>query len=179
MRKAVAELDIPIDEQHEVADLKAKLAEAHAELVAAEAELDHLHGILNPMSWSSTHTPNVSELDALRARQQLPIAHERYLMAKVAVQETQPRYEQARAVALRAFMDARNRARLPILQRFASSLEAARAISDELIAFDQETVQLGGRPVDHPLPQLSDELPYRHGEATRVRQLVEQLEQQQ
>lgn len=179
MRKAVAELDIPIDEQPEVAELKAKLAEAHAELVAAEAELDHLNGILNPLPWSSTHTPNVSELETLRARQQLPIAQERYLMAKVAVGEIQPRYEQARSAALSALNDTRSRARLPILQRFADALDRAKAIGDELTTFDQETAALGGRAPEHPYPVLCDERPYRQGEATRVRQLVEQLEQQQ
>lgn len=179
MRKAGAELDIPIDEQPEVAELKTKLAEAQAELVAAEVERDHLYGILNPLPWSSTHTPNVSELDALRAHQQLPVAHDRYLMAKAAMLELKPYYEQARSAALAALNDARSRARLPLLRKFADSLDEARTIGDELTAFDQETVQLGGSTPGHPFPSLCDESPYRQGEATRVRHLVEQLEREQ
>ena len=171
-----AQLDIPINERLDVAELQSKLGEAQAELTAAEAELNLLTGILNPLSWSSTNTPSISELDAVRARQQEPFARERFLVAKAELLEIKPRYEQARAAALLAFTDARNRARLPILRRFADALEDARAIGDELLAFDLQTVRLGGSNPGHPFGQLLDDPPYRTGDATRVRDLVDRLE---
>ncbi|MBK9949206.1 MAG: hypothetical protein IPP12_18780 [Nitrospira sp.] len=177
MRKAIAELDIPIDEQPNVAELTTKLAEAQAELNAAEAELNHLTAILNPLPASSTHTPNVSELEALRARQQEPFAHERYVLAKTAVLELRPRVEAARIEALRHVTDVRTRARVPLLKRFSMALDEAARIGEELAVFDQETVQLGGSNPGHPFAQLLDEPPYRQGDATRVRQLVDTLEQ--
>ena len=80
MPKSVS-LEVPIDEVPDVAALKAKLADAQAELKAAEAELDHLSSILNPLPWSTTNTPTITELDAVRARQQEPFVRERVLLA--------------------------------------------------------------------------------------------------
>lgn len=169
-------LERALDDQPEVAELKMKLAEAQAELVAAEGELNALNRILNPLAASSEHTPNVSEIDHLRAGQQMPIAHARYIEAKAAVLELKPRYETIRAEAVRQLTDARNRARLPLLRRFANALEAAKAIGDEIQNFDHETRQLGGAQVAHPCAWLIDELPFRYGECWRVSRLVEELE---
>ena len=176
MLKVLAELNIHIDEQPEIKDLKRQLDEAQAELTAAEAELDHIGNILNPLPLSTPHTPNVSELEVLRARQQEPFVRERYLLAKAAVLEIKPRFEQARSAALHSFNDARSRARVTMLRRFADALAAAKDIGDGIQAYDQETVQLGGSRTEHPFPQLLDEPPFRHGEATRVLRLVEELE---
>ena len=65
-----------------------------------------------------------------------------------------------------------------MLRRYADALEEARVIGDELLAFDLHTVRLGGSNPGHPFAQLLDDPPYRTGEATRVRNLVEQLEAQ-
>ena len=173
-----ATIDIPVSEVPQVQELATKLTEAQTELAAAEAELDHLSSILNPLPWSSTHTPTFSELDVLRARHQEPFARERYLMAKAAVLESKPRYEQARSEALRQFTDARNRARLPILRRFSTALDEAVRIADELLAFDQETVRLGGSNPGHPFAQLLSDPPFRVGDAERVRGLVTQVEKE-
>lgn len=171
-----AQLDVPINERPDVVGLHLKLAEAQVAVAAAEAELNHLSGIINPMSWSSTNTPAFTELDVLKARQQEPFARERFLLAKAELLEIKPRYEQARAEAVRTLTIARNRARLPILRRFADALEVARTIGDELLAFDLQTVRLGGSNPGHPFGQLLDDMPYRQGDATRVRQLVERLD---
>ena len=173
-----ATIDIHIDEHPEVRELRTTLHEAEAELRASEAKLDHLGNILNPLPWTSTHTPAVNELDVLKARQQEPLARERYLMAKAAVLESKPRYEQARREALRQFTDARNRARLPILRRFSTALDEAACIGDELLAFDLETVRLGGSNPGHPFAQLLSDPPFRVGDAERVRGLVTQVEKE-
>lgn len=175
MAKA-ATIESHISEMPQVRELAAKLAEAQAKLATEEAELDRLFGLLNPLPTSSTCSPNLDELGQLKAQQELPVARERYLTAKAAVLETKPRYEQARLEALRKLTDARNRARLPLLRQFADALDAAKVIGEEIQAFDRETVRLGGYAVEHPLPWLIDELPWRHGEASRIRQEVERLE---
>lgn len=171
-----ATIDIPVSGVPQVQELAAKLAEAQAELAAAEAELDYLSSILNPLPWTSTHTPAANELDALKALRQEPIARERYLMAKVLILEITPRYERARSEALRQLTEQRKRARLPLLRRFADALDAAKTIGDELLAFDLQTVRLGGSNPGHPFGQLLDDPPYRIGDASRVRVLVDQLE---
>ncbi len=176
MRKAIAELDIPIDEQPDVAELTTQLAEAQAELNAAEAELNHLTAILNPLPTSSERPSNVSELEALRARQQEPFAHERYVLAKTAVLELRPRVDAVRIEALRHLTDVRTRARVPLLKRFSMAMDEAARIGEELAVFDQETVRLGGSNPGHPFAQLIDEPPYRQGEATRIRDFVRVVE---
>ena len=170
-----ATIDIHIDEYPGVHELRTTLHEAEAELRASEEELDHLGNILNPLPWTSTHTPACNELDVLRARQQEPFARERYLVAKAAVLESKPRYEQARSEALRQFTDARNRARLPNLRRFSAALDEAARIGAEIRIYDQETARLGGSDPGHPFAQLLDDPPYRQGDATRVRNLVNEL----
>lgn len=172
-----AQLDIPINEDPAVHELRTQLNEAQAELRASEEELHHHARILNPMPTSSTHNAFVSELDVLRAKQQEPAARMRYLEAKAQLLETQPRYEAARAEALRKLTEAREKGRLPLLKQFAMALDAAAEIGDKIRSFDEETVRLGGRPAEHPFAQLIDEPPFRPtGEASRVRREVERLE---
>ena len=177
MRKIMTELNARVDDQPEIQELKIKLIEAESELVAAQAELEDLSAILNPPLATSVCTPTITELEALKAGQQLPFARERYLIAKASVLEIRPTYERARGEALKACTDARSRARLPILRKFADALDDAKAIGDELLAFDQETVRLGGSPAGHPFPEFQDELPYREGWASCVRRIVKELEQ--
>lgn len=167
---------VSVDSHAAVQELHTQLREAEAELVAATGELNALERIITPLPSSSECGATATELDTIRARQQLPFAQERFFMAKASVLELRPRYDAARHEAVQTFTAARNKARLPILQRLASSLEATRVIGDELTAFDRETQELGGSAPGHPFPSLCDEPPYRQGEATRVRQLVEQLE---
>jgi hypothetical protein len=179
MPKTTTALDTNIDDYAGVRELKAQLTEAHAELVAAEAELNHLHGILNPMPTSSTHAPTVSELEALRAKRELPFAQERYLLAKAAALEVQPQLEQARKKALQALTAERNRARLPLLQQFAGKLDEAKEIGEQILAFDLETIRLGGPTVGHPFGELLDDEPYRMGFASIVRTHVTALEERE
>ncbi|MDR4469107.1 MAG: hypothetical protein MRJ68_12570 [Nitrospira sp.] len=170
------QLDIPVSSVPEVQELAAKLAEARAEFGAAEAELDHLARILNPAPASSTHNAFVSELDVLKAQQQEPIARERYLLAKAQVLEMTPVYERTRAEALKRLTEARKKGRLPLLKQFAMALDAAAEIGETIRSFDEETVTLGGRAVEHPFAQLIDEPPYRPvGEASRIRRMVDEL----
>jgi hypothetical protein len=176
MKKATAEFDTPINQGPELGDLKAKLVKAERELQAAEEELNSLSTILNPGLSTSSHTPNTTELDQLKARQQEPFARARFLEAKGAVLELKPRYEQMRLDVVRQLTDMRNRARLPLLKRFSEALDAAATIGDEILAFDRETVRLGGANPGHPFGQLIDERPYRQGEASRIREQVRQLE---
>lgn len=176
MRKTTPEHDTPLDETPAVAEMKSKLDEAQAELVAAEAELNHLNRILDPLPASSDHTPNTSELDALRAQQELPVVRARHLMAKSAVLELKPRYQATRHEALQMLMAHRSATRSPLLRKYADALDQAAAIGYEILAFDQETVRLGGSSPGHPFAQLIDEPPYRMGDATRVRQSVNELE---
>lgn len=176
MAKTTALLDAPIDERPEVRELRTKLSEAEAELRASEEELSRLSSILNPPSTSATCTPDHNEVTILRARQQIPVARENFLLAKATVLELKPRYERARAEAVQALTAERNRSRLEILKRFASALEDARDIGDELLAFDLHTVKLGGSNPGHPFGELLDSPPYRVGLASAVRQYVERLE---
>ncbi len=168
---------VSVDSSAAVQELHAQLLEAEAELTAASSEVNALEAVISPLPSSSERFVRVSELDAIRARQQLPFAQERFFTARGSVLELRPRYQATRAEALRQLTDARNQARLPLLRQFADALDAAKTVGEELQAFDQETVQLGGSNPGHPFAQLLDEPPYRQGDATRVRQLIDTLEQ--
>lgn len=176
MAKATIEPNVSIDDYPEVSELRIKLSEARAELKAAEDELAHLHSILNPLPSSSSAAPMPTAVDRLRAQQQRPFVEERHLLAKAVVLEIEPEYEHARAEARKQLNEARFETRLPLLRKFAKALEAAREVGDELRDFDQDTVMLGGQDPGHPFGMLLDEPPYRTGEATRVRALVDELE---
>ncbi len=176
MAKATIEPNVSIDDYPDVFELRVKLTEARAELKASEDELAHLHGILNPLLSSSSAAPMPTALDRLRAQQQRPFVEERHLLAKAVVLEIEPAYEHARAEAREQLNEARVQARLPLLRKFAKALEAAAAVGDELRSFDLETVALGGSDPGHPFAQLLDDEPYRQGDASRVRALVEKLE---
>ena len=166
-----------VDSVPEVRQLKDKLDAAKAELEAAESELDHLHKTLNPLPATSEPAAPVSEVELLKAQHNIPFARERFLIAKAQVLEDQQAYDKVRREAVQRLNTSRSRARLPFLRRLADALEEAAEVGNALTEFDLETVALGGNSPGHPFPDLSDSPPYRQGIASRVRQLVNELEQ--
>src|SRR5690242_5790455 len=91
---------VAVDQCEEVAELHGQLMEALAELKASEAELDQLNRILDPLPASADTTSSFqSEIETLRAHQQLPIAKMRFMEARAAWLELAPRYERARSAA--------------------------------------------------------------------------------
>lgn len=165
-----------IDERDDVADLHERLVAAHAELRAAESELNHVTKILSPVHATADTVSFQSEVSVLRARQELPAAEMRFTEAKAIWLELGPKYELARIAAAASLTTARNKARLPLLRKFVAALDAAKDAGEEIRAFDQETVRLGGSNPGHPFGQLLDDLPYRQGYASRVAELVKELE---
>ena len=176
MAKATIEPNTCIDELPEVLELKLKLSEAQAELLAVQDELTHIQSILSPLPWSSSASPMPTELDMLRARQAEPFTNERLLMAKATILELTPQYEHARLSAREQLNEARHQARLPLLRKFARAIEAAQEAGHALRDYDFQSIQLGGQNPGTPYGLLLDELPYREGELSRVRVLLEELE---
>jgi len=166
MRSAQTDEHTSVVDYPDVRHTREALDTARQQYQSVKARLDAIDVLLAPaVSSSTSSTQPPDRIAVLHAEAELPGVRLQLWTREAAVEQAEKAYFEAMAEAKRELEEVRREPRVKLTRRLFEILESAKAVAEEIEAFDLETARLGGRAPLHPYGELLD-TPHHPGMVT-------------